>query len=69
MNSNSGKQPDQIARLVGGAIVGGAAAFVVAKTIKSTAAPAGALLAAILTIILHEALDAPVSQAVSELGL
>jgi hypothetical protein len=68
MNDNNGK-PDQLARLIGGAIVGGAAAYVVGKAIKSTAGPAGVIFAAIITILVHEALDAPVSRVVTELGL
>lgn len=60
------KQPDDLARLLGHLIVGGAAAIVTAKLAKH-AVPA--ILLAIVAMAIHAEMDAPVAKALSEAGL
>jgi hypothetical protein len=60
------KPPDDLAKWLGHAAVGGLAALATAKFAKA-AAPA--IVVAIVAILIHAELDAPVSQALSELGL
>jgi hypothetical protein len=67
----SNKQPDKWAKGLGHAAVGVAAAVIVGKVlVKATQdqVPA-AIFAAIVAMFLHDALDAPVSQVLSDFGL
>lgn len=64
--SNGKRKPDQLATVLGHAIVGGAAAYVVAKGAKA-ALPA--LVLGLVAVFMHAQLDAPVSQKLSDLGL
>ena len=59
------KQPDQTARWISHALVGFAASALIGKK----AGGAGAILGFVLAIIAHDALDAPVAQAVAGFGL
>lgn len=57
------KEPDPLARIVGHAVVGGAAFYLLRRF------GATAIIVSALTIIAHEAFDAPVAQRLSELGI
>jgi hypothetical protein len=58
------RQPDPIARLLSHALVGAIAVFLFKKAGGGTAATA-----ALFSIIAHEALDAPVAQALTDLDI
>lgn len=60
------KQPDLVAQWLGHAVVGGVVAVIVAKAAK-TAAPA--LFLGLFAMLMHAEFDAPVSRALSDLGL
>jgi hypothetical protein len=60
------KQPDPVARYLGHALVGVGVAVIVAKASR-TALPA--LLLGLFAMFIHDALDAPVSQALSDAGI
>ena len=59
-------QPDDLAKLLGHAIVGVGVGLVTAKLVKA-AAPA--IVLAIIAVVAHAELDAPVSRKLSDLGL
>jgi hypothetical protein len=60
---NPQRQPDPLARALGHAVVGGAAFYLLRRF------GAAAVVASVLTIVAHEALDAPVSQKLTDLGI
>lgn len=60
------EKPDQPALIVGHIIVGLVALWVTAQFVRS---PAGRIAGLVAGVMLHDMLDAPVSQAVSEAGL
>lgn len=60
---NPQRQPDPLARALGHAVVGGAAFYLLRRL------GAAAVVASILTIVVHEALDAPLSQKLTDLGV
>jgi CBS-domain-containing membrane protein len=60
------RRPDALARWAGHALVGVAVTYVAGKAFKA-AAPA--IVLAVLAMAAHAKLDAPVSQALSDLGL
>lgn len=62
----SRKQPDPLVTWIGHALVGGAVAIIVGKAAKA-AAPA--LLLGLFAALMHAEFDAPVSQALSNIGL
>lgn len=64
--SNPGKRPDGLARLIGHAAVGAAAAYFGHQVFKASEAT---IAAAIVGIIAHALLDEPVAQGLSDLGL
>ena len=59
-------QPDPIATWLGHALVGIAVGLIVAKSAKA-AAPA--ILVGLFAVLMHAEFDAPVSQALSDLGV
>jgi hypothetical protein len=60
------KKPDTLALVVGHVVVGVAATWLTAKIAKSIGP---SILLGVVAVILHAALDAPVSQVASDLGL
>jgi hypothetical protein len=65
------RQPDKWAKGIGHAVVGVAAAALVAKFVAKSAQDSIplAIFSAIVAILLHDAADAPVAQALSDLGI
>lgn len=60
------RQPDNVALVVGHAAVGVLTAYVTAKVAKAIGP---SIFLGVVAIILHAAMDAPVSQALSDAGL
>ena len=56
-------QPDPFARILGHALVGGAAYYVLRRSGMT------AIIVSALTVIAHEALDSPVTQKLADLGI
>lgn len=58
------REPDPVARVLGHALVGGIVLLAFGRRFGGSA-----VLASVLTIVAHEALDAPVAQKLSDLGV
>jgi hypothetical protein len=61
------KQPDQLATLLGHAVVGIGVAYVAGRLVKAAIVPA--IMVGAIAVLVHAALDQPVAQGLSELGL
>jgi hypothetical protein len=61
------RQPDQVAKILGHAIVGIGVAYVAKQVVVKAVPPA--IFLGVMAIIIHDVFDAPVSQALGEMGV
>jgi hypothetical protein len=61
------QQPSELAKAIGHAVVGAAAGVTLSRVLRRNLL--GVIVGAVLVVVIHEALDAPVSQALSKLGV